>query len=70
MQQHIGIAMADRVSVMGNFDAADPKWSARREPVSIVANANPLVRRLGSLSDTSDSPGCRGRLESLSGWGR
>jgi len=50
MQQHIGIAVADRVSIMSYLDAANSKRSALGESMSIVANANPLVRRLISLS--------------------
>jgi hypothetical protein len=50
VQQHIRIAVTDRVPVMRDLDATDTKRSAVREAVSIVANANPLVRRLSSLS--------------------
>jgi hypothetical protein len=39
----------DRVPVMRDLDATDAKRPAQREAVRIVANANPLVRRLSSL---------------------
>ena len=42
--------MPDGMSVMRDLDTTDPKWSTLGEAVRIVANANPLVRRLGSLS--------------------
>ena len=57
VQQDIRIAVTDSVSIMRDLDATDPKWSTLREAVRIVANANPLVRRLGSLSWTSGVPG-------------
>jgi len=50
MQQHIRIAMPDGMAVMRDLDAADSKRATPCEAVRIVANANPLVRRLSSLS--------------------
>lgn len=57
--------MADRVPIVRDLDAADSKWPAVREAVRIVANANPLVRRLGSLFYPPALSGRRVRLESL-----
>jgi len=42
--------VTDRVPVMCDVDATETQRPAVREAVSIVANANPLVRRLSSLS--------------------
>jgi hypothetical protein len=50
MQQHVRIAVPDRVSIVRHLDATNTKRSAFRESVSVVAYANPLVRRLSSLS--------------------
>ncbi len=50
VQQHIRVAVAHRVSIMRDLDATDPERSTLSKAVRIVANANPLVRRLSSLS--------------------
>ena len=50
VQQRVGVAMADRLPIVGNVDAAQSQWSARLQPVGIVSDSYPhSVRGLVSL---------------------
>jgi hypothetical protein len=41
MQQHIGIAVADHLPVVGNIDSTQSQRSTVPKPVSVVANPDP-----------------------------
>ncbi len=45
MQQSIGIAVADRLPVMGTVDAAQPQRAARPQAMSVVSDAYTLSVR-------------------------
>ena len=40
MQQDIGVAVADRVLVVGNVDAADPQRASLRQPMRVMAKSH------------------------------
>ena len=40
MQQHVGVAVADRLPVVGNVDPAQPQRPARPQPMRIVSDSN------------------------------
>jgi hypothetical protein len=45
MQQHVGIAVADELSVVRHVDAPKSQRSARRCAVRVFSNSNPQVAR-------------------------
>jgi hypothetical protein len=45
MQQYIGVAVPNRLPVMGNIDAAQSQRPAGRKPVGIVSNSNACAVR-------------------------
>ncbi len=49
MQQNIRVAVTNGVSIVSDVDATKTKRPAACQPMGIVANSNPLVRRLISL---------------------
>ena len=50
VQQRVGVAMADRLPIVGNVDAAQSQRPARPQPVGVVSDSNPhSVRGLVSL---------------------
>jgi hypothetical protein len=49
VEQHIRIAMSDRVLVVWNIDSADAQRSPFGEPMRVVTNANSAAQR-GNIS--------------------
>jgi hypothetical protein len=47
MQQHVGVAVSDKLSVVRHVDAAEPERPARRGAMRVLANSNPQVTRGG-----------------------
>jgi hypothetical protein len=45
MQQHIGIAVTDKLSVMRHIDAAQPQRPTGLGTVRVFANSNPQIAR-------------------------
>ena len=45
VQQHVGVAVADKLPVVRHVDAAQPQRPARRRAVRVFANSNPQVAR-------------------------
>ena len=41
MQQHVAIAMADHLPIMGNINSPQSQWSAVPQPVGVMANPDP-----------------------------
>ena len=51
MQQHVGVAVADRLPVVRDVDAAQPQRPARREPMRVVSDSDAEVCRGTSLRE-------------------
>ena len=51
VQQGVAVAVADRLPIVGNIDAAQPQRPARLQPMQVVSDSYPhRVRGWGSLS--------------------
>ena len=49
VQQHVAVAVADRLPIVGNADAADAQRPARPKSVRVVSDSNPHGVRGGLL---------------------
>ena len=47
VQQHIGVAVTDRLGIVGNRNAAQQKRPPRRQPVCVLSESN--AHEMGSL---------------------
>jgi len=45
MQEHVGVAVTDRLAIMRNVDSAQAQRPARRKPMCVVPNAYPHVEK-------------------------
>jgi hypothetical protein len=67
MQQHVGVAVTDKLSVMRYIDASEPQRTAGRGAVRVFAKSNPQIARgmnsqFGAGNILVDCPG------SMDGW--
>jgi hypothetical protein len=45
MQQNIGVAVANRVAIVGDLDPAEPQGAAFGKAMRVVTNPNPVYGR-------------------------
>jgi hypothetical protein len=65
VQQHIGVAVPDKLSVVRHVDAADPQRPTRRRAMRVLANTDPQVaRKMVSHRDDGANLNARGLYRS------
>ena len=56
VQEHIRIAVSERFLLEGHVDAPDAKWASRPQAMSVVANANSVLRHDRQFLPVTDEP--------------